>query len=72
MTTLQKQYTFSTPYGFHCLGGGRYYASYNDGVNTNREGYAYEVDEAFFEHILYEVDANSENIKPIFDETIGL
>ncbi len=33
----------STPYGFHCLGGGRYLASAQSGVNGNRQGYAYEI-----------------------------
>ncbi len=34
---------FCSPYGFHCLGGGRYLASVQSGVNGNRQGYAYEI-----------------------------
>ncbi len=35
-------YSFYSPYGFHALGGGRYLASIQTGVNGNRQGYAYE------------------------------
>ncbi len=40
---IVEAYEFCTPYGFHALGGGRYLASAQAGVNGNRQGYAYEI-----------------------------
>ncbi len=37
------KWSFCSPYGFHCLGDGRYLASAQSGVNGNRRGYAYEI-----------------------------
>ncbi len=42
-TGILGKWRFSTPYGFHCLGGGRYLVSAQSGTNGNRQGYAYEV-----------------------------
>ncbi len=42
-TGIVGKWCVSTPYGFHCLGGGRYLASIQSGVNGNRRGYAYEI-----------------------------
>ncbi len=37
------KWQYCTPYGFHCLGDGRYLCSVQSGVNGNRQGYAYEI-----------------------------
>ena len=75
LTHVTASYVYSTPYGFHCLGGGRFYASLQDGVNGHRIGYAYETDLAFIaatsEKKLGERGMN-EVIYPLFDKTIGL
>lgn len=75
LTHVTASYVYSTPYGFHCLGGGRFYASLQDGVNGHRIGYAYETDLAFIaatsEKKLGEHGMN-EVIYPLFDKTIGL
>jgi hypothetical protein len=48
---LLGEYDFFTAYGFEPLGGGRFLASLEAGVNGNRRGYAYEVTEEFIEKI---------------------
>jgi len=71
-TEVLNEYKFCTPYGFHCLGGGRFLASYIAGKNGYREGYAYEVDKEFIEStVITGKDFNS-IIKPWFNDTFGL
>ena len=48
LAKVKEKFCFSSPYGFECLGGGRYYASLQDGVNGKRGGTAYLCDESFF------------------------
>ena len=67
--TIIAEYKYCTPVGFHCLGDGRYYASFQDGVNGHKGGYAFEVSEDDFKTPLYGEEYNK--IKEKFDK-IGL
>ncbi len=51
LKSVVAKYAFSTPYGFHCCGGGRFYASLQYGKNGARGGFAYEVDEALLKEV---------------------
>lgn len=55
---ILAQYHFSTPYGFDCLGDGKYYASLQSGVNGKRNGFAYLCDEDFFKNSKSEKEIN--------------
>ena len=75
LASVVKKYAFSTPYGFHCCGGGRFYASLQYGKNGARGGFAYEVGEA----LLAEVDKDPQRgsainayVMPRFDAEQGL
>lgn len=48
LKTILAQYPYSTPYGFACLGEGKYFASAQSGVNGRRSGTAYLCDENIF------------------------
>lgn len=73
LTEVIAEYNFCTPYGFHCLGDGRYYVSLQAGVNTNRSGYAYEATDAFIKNTeISGEDHNLSFVSPWFDKTIGL
>ncbi len=58
LKTILAQYRFSTPYGFDCIGGGKYHASLQSGVNGKRNGYAYLCDEEFFKNSKPEREIN--------------
>jgi hypothetical protein len=61
-----NEYKYCTPVGFHCVGDGRYYASFQDGKNGNKGGYAFEVEENDFQTPL--INDDYERIKEKFDE----
>lgn len=69
LKTVKAEYNYCTPVGFHCLGNGKYYASFQDGVNGNKGGYAFEVNEDDLKTPLYGEEYNK--IKEKFDK-IGL
>ncbi len=75
LTTVLAKYAVSTPYGFHCCGGGKFYASLQSGKNGHRVGYAYEADVALFEELdecpRSEGETNK-TVMPRFDGEIGL
>lgn len=48
LKTIRAKYKYSSPYGFACLGGGKYFASIQSGKNANQQGYAYECEESLF------------------------
>ncbi len=48
LKTVRAKYRYSSPYGFHCLGGGQYLASVQAGTNGNHSGYAYACSESQF------------------------
>jgi hypothetical protein len=50
LKTILKKYHYSSPYGFDCIGGGKYYASLQSGENGRRKGYAYLCDASLFEN----------------------
>ena len=58
LKTILEQYPYSTPYGFECLGGGKYYASAQSGVNGKRNGFAYLCDQSFFSNPKNEKEIN--------------
>lgn len=75
LTKVEEKYIFNSPYGLHCLGGGRFYASLQAGVNGHRIGYAYEADMELIREMhargLTEEEIN-DAIIPRFDAEIGL
>ena len=48
LKTILAQHPYSTPYGFDCLGEGKYFASAQAGVNGKRSGTAYLCEESIF------------------------
>lgn len=48
LKTVRARYCYSSPYGFACIGGGKYFASVQSGKNADRQGYAYECDATWF------------------------
>ena len=69
--TILASYPFSSPYGFICRGGGRFYATLQAGRNGDRSGYVYEADAACFARGGTE-DALTQNIRAAFDPVMGL
>lgn len=69
--TILASYPFSSPYGFICRGGGRFYATLQAGRNGDRSGYVYEADAACFARGGAE-DALTQNIRAAFDPVMGL
>lgn len=59
MKQIRRKYAFSTPYGLECLGGGRFYASIQSGVNGDRSGSAYLCGEEFFATPKTEAEVNA-------------
>lgn len=48
LKTVRASYRYSTPYGFECLGGGKFFASLQSGRNGDRAGVAYTATEETF------------------------
>ncbi len=67
LTCATEKYEYSTPYGFECLGNGKYFASLQWGVNTNRGGCAYECEKEMFKVKKTEKEIN-EYIKAKLEE----
>ncbi len=56
---IAAKYEFSSPYGFECMGGGKYRASLQGGVNGDRCGTAYVCDGSFFNTVKSESEINA-------------
>jgi len=75
LTTVTEKYVYSSPYGLHCLGGGRFYTSAQSGVNGHRDGYAFEVDIDFIRKVSKDKlgeEGILNYVKPMFDAEMGL
>ena len=48
LKTVTKKFCFASPFGFECLGGGKFRLSIQGGKNGTRTGYAYDADESLF------------------------
>lgn len=57
LTDIDKKFVYSSPYGFECIGNGKFYCSVNIGKPGNHNGYAYICDEDQFSNPLNEKEA---------------